>query len=126
MKEVLSEDKGLYGCMIGRVANENPWIIGDVDRIFYGVPNPGLSRKEVVLKYAEYIDKEIHGRYCTRVKINPVLNLFAEEKDGKLYSDFLAEGARNGKYDKDVKKLLEDAISMYSKHNLTALNKVYD
>eukprot|EP00826_Nyctotherus_ovalis_P010883 TRINITY_DN12842_c0_g1_i3.p4 TRINITY_DN12842_c0_g1~~TRINITY_DN12842_c0_g1_i3.p4 ORF type:complete len:127 (+),score=28.50 TRINITY_DN12842_c0_g1_i3:578-958(+) len=126
MKEVLSEDKGLYGCMVGRAANENPWILGAVDKEFYGVANPGLSRKEVVLKYAEYIDKEMHGRYCARVKINPVLNLFYAEDSADLYYNFLVEGARNGKYDNDVKQLLEDAISMYSEHNVTALNKIHD
>lgn len=88
--------------------------------------NPELSRKEVVLKYAEYIDKEIHGRYCARVKVNPVLNLFYGEDNADLYYNFLAEGARSGKYDSDVKQLLEDAISMYSEHNVTALNKIHD
>jgi len=126
MKEVLSEEKGLYGCMVGRVANENPWILGAIDKKFYGVPNPGLSRKEVILRYAEYLDKETHGKYCTRVKINPLLNLFYGEKDANLYYDFLIEGARNGKYDNDIKTLLEEVVAMYSEHNLTAINKIHN
>ncbi len=49
MKEVLAPEKGLVGCMVGRITAENPWIVGGFDREFYGVPNPDLSRKDVIL-----------------------------------------------------------------------------
>jgi len=32
----MNEKYGLYGCMIGRAAYENPWIFSDFDRRFYG------------------------------------------------------------------------------------------
>jgi hypothetical protein len=28
----------------------------DVDRVLFGVPNPGFTRREIVLKYLEYAD----------------------------------------------------------------------
>jgi len=34
--------------MLGRVAYENPWVLADIDRRFYGRKNPGLSRREVL------------------------------------------------------------------------------
>ena len=135
MKEVLSSDKLLSGCMIGRVVNDNPWIMGRIDREFYGVQNPDISRKEIILvffyfftiqKYADYVEKETCTRFCPRVLINPILNLFTEEADGKIFSDFLAVSEREGKYKKDVKRLIEDAVQKYSEHNPTALNKIHD
>jgi len=44
--------------MIGRVAYSNPWLFADVDRQFYGEPNPGLSRREVIEAYADYCAEE--------------------------------------------------------------------
>lgn len=42
--------------MIGRAAYNNAWIFADVDRRFFGVENPGYSRREVISKYIEYCD----------------------------------------------------------------------
>ena len=39
IEKLLDPSKGLYGCMIGRAAYENPWIFSDFDRRFYGIPN---------------------------------------------------------------------------------------
>ena len=38
----------LRGVMIGRAACQNPWMFSDVDRRFYGVENPGFSRREIL------------------------------------------------------------------------------
>ncbi len=72
------------------------------------------------------MEKENDGRYCNRVLVNPILNMFAGEPDSKLFFDFLAEGERDEKYDGEMKKLIEDAVEMYSHHNPAALNKVHD
>eukprot|EP00826_Nyctotherus_ovalis_P034857 TRINITY_DN2940_c0_g1_i1.p3 TRINITY_DN2940_c0_g1~~TRINITY_DN2940_c0_g1_i1.p3 ORF type:complete len:127 (-),score=29.51 TRINITY_DN2940_c0_g1_i1:146-526(-) len=126
MKTVLAEENKLGGCMVGRAARDNPWLIGQFDKEFYGVANPGLSRKEVVLKYAEYIGKLEDNRYCNRVLINPILNLFYSEKNNELYYKFLIEGERSEKYGNDIEQLIEDSVVMYSEHNLAALNAVHD
>lgn len=34
--------------MLGRVSYENPWVLADVDRVFYKRKNLGLSRKEIL------------------------------------------------------------------------------
>jgi hypothetical protein len=43
--------------MLGRISYEQSWFMGDLDRRFYGVANPGLSREEVLRVYAEYVDE---------------------------------------------------------------------
>jgi len=45
--------------MIGRAAIENPWLFSDIDRRFYGKKNPGHTREEVLLKYAEWCEEYI-------------------------------------------------------------------
>ena len=49
MKEVLAEDKKLAGCMFGRLAYNEPWIMGRIDKEIFGAPGCELSRKDVVL-----------------------------------------------------------------------------
>lgn len=34
--------------MLGRVAYENPWVLADVDRVFYGKKNLNYNRREVL------------------------------------------------------------------------------
>jgi len=34
--------------MLGRITYENPWILSDVDRIFYKQKNLGYSRREII------------------------------------------------------------------------------
>ena len=53
------EEGELAGVMIGRAAYENPWILSDVDRNFYGKKNQNFSKKEIVVKYADFIDEKI-------------------------------------------------------------------
>lgn len=45
---ILSPEKGIHGCMIGRSAYESPWLFSDMDRRYYGKPNPGYSRREIL------------------------------------------------------------------------------
>lgn len=54
----------LIGCMVGRIAMENPCSLGDIDRFFYGEPtNPCRNRREVVDKYCTYLES-IYPRRC--------------------------------------------------------------
>lgn len=46
----------LDSVMIGRAAYNNPWMLADVDRRVFGVPNRGLSRREVLMAYCDYAE----------------------------------------------------------------------
>eukprot|EP00826_Nyctotherus_ovalis_P058899 TRINITY_DN8145_c0_g1_i1.p1 TRINITY_DN8145_c0_g1~~TRINITY_DN8145_c0_g1_i1.p1 ORF type:complete len:309 (-),score=70.88 TRINITY_DN8145_c0_g1_i1:61-987(-) len=121
MREVMGEEKKLAGCMIGRVAYDNPWIVGRIDREVYGDQGCDLSRKEIALKYSEFVDKE--ASTCNGILIKPLIFLFAGEKDSNKYRRFLAEGSREEKYKGNPKQLIEDAIEHFSQLNPSALNK---
>ena len=125
MKEVMSEDKKLVGCMIGRLAYNDPWIMGSIDKDIFGQPSLDLSKKEVVLKYADFIAKQ-QENVCNSVAIKPLSFFFAGEKNSGLYRRFLADNSREPKYKGDAKLLIEDAFDFFSKQNPSAVNKTYD
>ena len=55
----------LLGCMMGRTAIDNPSIFWDVDRYFYGMEkNPCQNRRQVLEKYASYLDELYPKRCC--------------------------------------------------------------
>ena len=55
----------LVGCMLGRACMENPAMFWDVDRYFYGEEsNPCQTRREVLEKYCEYLERTYPKRCC--------------------------------------------------------------
>ncbi|PNY14840.1 tRNA-dihydrouridine synthase A-like protein, partial [Trifolium pratense] len=75
-----AREAGAHGVMIGRAAYNNPWnILGHVDTAIYGVPSCGLTRRQVLEKYAIYGDSVL-GKYghkpTVRDIVKPLLHLF--------------------------------------------------
>ncbi|GKY99663.1 hypothetical protein MPSEU_000920300 [Mayamaea pseudoterrestris] len=63
----LSTDRvphNLRGAMIGRAARDNPAIMADADRFYFGChDNPCLNRRQALTQYCEYLEK-VHPRRC--------------------------------------------------------------
>ncbi|WJX43594.1 hypothetical protein P8452_30669 [Trifolium repens] len=75
-----AREAGAHGVMIGRAAYNNPWnVLGHVDTAIYGVPSCGLTRRQVLEKYAIYGDSVL-GKYghkpTVRDIVKPLLHLF--------------------------------------------------
>lgn len=49
-------NRGL-GIMIGRVAYNYPWFFRHMDSTYFGVPDPGLSRRDVILQYGQFCER---------------------------------------------------------------------
>jgi len=55
----------LMGVMVGRLAMDNPCALADVDRYMFGEDeNPCRTRRELIEKYARWIEKEYPRRCC--------------------------------------------------------------
>ena len=55
----------LQGCMLGRAVRDNPSILWDVDRYFYGKPyNPCRNRRQVIDQYTLYLERLYPKRCC--------------------------------------------------------------
>lgn len=55
----------LRGCMLGRSAMDNPSVLWDCDRYFYGeAENPCTTRREVLDRYIDYLEMVYPRRCC--------------------------------------------------------------
>ena len=56
----------LRGCLMGRAFMENPALLGDADRAFFGKDcNPSINRREVLIGYCRFLEEEIYPRRCS-------------------------------------------------------------
>jgi tRNA-dihydrouridine synthase A len=64
------------GAMIGRAAYQNPWLLADVDRRLFGVPNPVASRTQAVEAYMAYVERMLARGVALPAMTRHVLGLF--------------------------------------------------
>ncbi|RYG47650.1 tRNA dihydrouridine(20/20a) synthase DusA, partial [archaeon] len=107
----------LASVMIGRAAYNNPWIFADADRQLFGMPNPGLSRREVVSKYLEYTDELLASVAPEFADMNiyrpfelakPLLNLFHGAKGGGKFRTTLTRNLNEKRM--RAREAVEDAL----------------
>ena len=126
IEDILIEDNNLQGVMLGRLAQDNPWILSDIDRTFYGVDNPGLNRKEILEIYAEYGDHVISEKKKINWSINwstlnkPIITLFTGETSSNVYRRFLSDSKLRQGYDK-YSDFINAAIAEFEIMNKEAL-----
>jgi len=81
------------GVMIGRAADDNPWLFSDVDQRFYGEPGPATSRRQVVEAMVPYIEEHLgRGEPLHRVTRH-MLDLFSGQPGARRWRRMLTEGA---------------------------------
>ena len=84
----LSSVPGLFdSMMIGREAFGHPWMFSTVDSKFFGVPDPNLTRREVIERYIRYAENlaenksqsgySMYGSAKPNALCKPLLRFFA-------------------------------------------------
>lgn len=76
------------GVMIGREAYNNPWVLANADRHYYGTSNPNYSRREVLERYLDYADNMRcagHYKSSTPLLAKPLHNYFHGCDTNKYY-----------------------------------------
>ena len=118
IQEFLDPNLQLTGVMVGRLAYENPWVLSDIDRLVYGLPNQTRSRKELLQVYAEYGDHELELRpkLAWPTLMKPIINLFHNEPHSAVYRRLLSDRELYRK----VKKYSE--VVLYAVEELEKLN----
>jgi len=83
----------LTGVMVGRLAYENPWVLSDIDRRVFQLPNQSRSRKELLQVYAEYGDREValNPKLAWPSLTKPIINLFHNEPHSAVYRRLLSD-----------------------------------
>lgn len=104
---------GLDGVMLGRAAWHNPWIFSDADRRIFGKSNPGLSRRQVLRLYGEYMDAQrAVYKHCSKsILIKPIIPLFAGEKGNKAFRRRLNDGMHNKESPMTMLEVVEHAMA---------------
>jgi tRNA-dihydrouridine synthase A len=81
------------GAMIGRAAYQTPWMLADVDRRFYGEPENGLDRFDVVEAMLPYIERRLaEGLWLGNITRH-MLGLFQGLPGAKIWRRHLSENA---------------------------------
>lgn len=93
----------LDSVMVGRAAYNNPWILADADRRIFGVPNPRLSRRQVVAAYLDYAEDFLAagaaedknaGLYGQFELIKPIMALFHGKAGGSKFRTVVATASQ--------------------------------
>jgi tRNA-dihydrouridine synthase A len=95
------------GVMIGREAYQNPYLLAEIERAFYGNVSP-LTRPGVAAALKPYIDAEIEAGTKLKDITRHILGLFHGEYGGKLWRRTLSEKAHSGDFGSE---LLDLALS---------------
>jgi len=66
----------LAGVMFGREAYENPWMLADVDRLYFGEEGPVQGREAVVDAMRDYLSREAASGTPPRAIVRHMLGLF--------------------------------------------------
>ncbi|HLT25758.1 MAG TPA: tRNA-dihydrouridine synthase, partial [Zeimonas sp.] len=64
------------GAMLGRLAYQEPYVLADVDRRFYGDPRPPRSRWDVAEAMADYIDRVVREGVPAKSVTRHMMGLF--------------------------------------------------
>mmetsp|Transcript_3350 Transcript_3350/g.5211 ORF Transcript_3350/g.5211 Transcript_3350/m.5211 type:complete len:528 (+) Transcript_3350:99-1682(+) len=105
--QLLQAHPTLHGIMVGRAVINAPYKWCRTDSLIYGTPDPGISRRDLLLQYADYAaaeEAEI-GPRITRTLIKPILNLFHAEPKGKLFRNLIDQLLKDGKVSSMPKSL---------------------
>ena len=96
------------GVMLGREAYQNPFILNEVDAVFFGAASNAQTRTERLQKFIPYIEQELESGTPLHHMTRHILGLYKGQKGGKQFRRHLSENSY--KKTADIGVLL-DAIS---------------
>jgi tRNA-dihydrouridine synthase A len=96
------------GVMLGREAYQNPFILNEVDAVFFGAATNAQTRTEGLQKFIPYIEEELERGTPLHHMTRHILGLYKGQKGGKKFRRHLSENCY--KKTADIGVLL-DAIS---------------
>ena len=99
----------LDGVMLGRAGYQNPFILADVDRRFFGGPAGTVTREQIVERMLPYIEREMARGVPLKAMTRHMLGLFQAVPGAKLWRRHLSENAHRSGAGPDV---VETALSL--------------
>jgi len=99
----------LDGVMLGRAGYQNPFILADVDRRFFGGSAGTVTREQIVERMLPYIEREMARGVPLKAMTRHMLGLFQAVPGAKLWRRHLSENAHRSGAGPDV---VETALSL--------------
>jgi tRNA-dihydrouridine synthase A len=84
------------GVMLGRAAYHNPYLLAEVDRRFYGVPQPPPRREEVIAQLVPYLERELAAGTRPHHITRHILGLYQGVPGARAWRRRLSEGGHGG------------------------------
>ncbi len=81
------------GVMIGRAAYENPYLLADVDRRFFGSSAPSPSRQQIIRALLPYVETQLQRGTPLHCVTRHVLGLFQGIPGARAWRRYLSEHA---------------------------------
>lgn len=81
------------GVMLGRAAYHNPFMLAEVDQLFYGSETPGLSRDQILAKFIFYIEQQLELGTPLHHMTRHILSLFQGVPGAKLFRRHISQNA---------------------------------
>jgi tRNA-dihydrouridine synthase A len=86
----------LDGVMLGRAPYDEPYMLADVDRLFFADPTPPASRTEVAEAYVAYAGRTVGGHVRLHHVLRHAAGLFHGRANARLWRQTLARIGQEG------------------------------
>jgi len=91
LDQATDEMRGLDGVMLGRAAYHTPWLLADVDRVFFRKANPLANRIDAVTGMFPYVEEQLHcGEFLSKMARH-MLGLFHGQPGGRHWRQIISE-----------------------------------
>ncbi len=81
------------GVMIGREAYQNPYVLAEADRRFFGAAAPVPTRHEIVERMQPYVEQQVAKGVPLKSITRHILGLFNGERGARAWRRYLSENA---------------------------------
>ena len=111
LEQVTEQLRQVDGAMIGRAAYENPYLLAEVDRWFFGSNAPPPNRHQVVRALLPYLEDRLRAGTPLQCMTRPILGLFQGIPGARAWRRVLSERAwRHGAGVEVVEAALERVV----------------
>ena len=93
LEEVREHLQQVDGVMMGRAPVDNPWLLSEAHSL-YGDRAPYTERRDVVLAYARYIERQMAEGVWLKHLVPPLMGLYKGQPNAKFWRRTLAEKCR--------------------------------
>jgi len=98
IEKALPLSKIYDGIMIGRLIQNNPFSLLNVDNLFYKTTSETKTIEKIILEYFQYIKKRLHKDSMFRL-LSPLLNIFFGIPDSKIFKMEIQSAMKSKKID---------------------------